>query len=67
MDKVERCPWGTGMRKDLVACFQEVFPCPLGLRVGMVPRFSRAVFLSLLSCSEWDLMMSDCGLGAEPA
>lgn len=39
MGEVEGGPWGTGMRKDLVAFFQAVFPCPLGLQVGMVPIF----------------------------
>lgn len=39
MGEVEGGPWGTGMRKDLVAFFQAVFPCPLGLQGGMMLRF----------------------------
>lgn len=37
--EVEGGSWGPGMGKDLVAFFQAVFPCPLGLQVGMVLRF----------------------------
>lgn len=63
MEKVEGCPWGTGMRKDLMALFQLELPCRLGLGVGMLPRFWRVIFL----LSSLPLMAGNSGLGAEPA
>lgn len=41
--------------------------CPLGLGVGMVPRFGRAMLLSLVCHLDGDLMTSDRGQGAKAA